>query len=175
MDKNKAELIARLMHGRDEWELLINHVGAKRVGIGRISGHWSVKNIVAHISVREQYLADRLAEIARGEQFYPCDTLALLDTFMAEFGYPDFESPMISEEAANEWVYQKYKNVEMRELIADELHAFDAILAEGRAMPPEKLDQQGLINKIQATTLDHYHHHAADIKKHFIHSVLRNP
>jgi len=175
MDKNKAELIARLMRGRDEWELLINHVGAKRAGIGRISGHWSVKNIVAHIMVREQYLADRLAEIARGEPFYPCDTLALLDTFMAEFGYPDFESPMISNEAANDWVYQKYKNVEMRELVADELHAFEAILAEVRAMPPEKLNQQGLIKKIQAATLDHYHHHAADIKKHFKHSVLRNP
>jgi hypothetical protein len=174
MGKNKAELIARLMRGRDEWELLINHVGARRVGISRISGHWSVKNIIAHITVREQYLADRLAEIARGEQFYPCDTLALLDTFMAEFGYPDFESPMISEESANEWVYQKYKNVEMRELVADELHAFEAILAEVRAMPPEKLNQQGLIKKIQATTLDHYRHHAADIKRHFKHSVLRN-
>jgi hypothetical protein len=174
MDKNKAELIARLMRGRDEWELLINHVGATRIGIGRISGHWSVKNIVAHIMVHEQYLADRLAEIARGEQFYPCDTLALLDRFMAEFGYPDFESSMISEESANEWVYQKYKNVEMRELVADELHAFEAILAEVRAMPPDKLNQQGLIKKIQAATLDHYRHHAADIKKHFKHSVLRN-
>ena len=174
MNRNKAELIVRLMHGRDEWELLINRVGAMRVSIGRISGHWSVKNIMAHIMVREQYLADRLAEIARGEQFYPCDTLALLGTFMVEFGYPDFESPMISEESANEWVYQKYKNVEMKELVADELHAFEAILAEVRAMPPEKLDQQGLIKKIRATTLDHYRHHAADIKKHFEHFILRN-
>ena len=174
MNKTKAELILRLMHGRDEWELLINHVGAKRISISRISGHWSVKNIIAHIMVREQYLADRLAEIARGEQFYPCDTLALLDTFMVEFGYPDFESPMISGESANEWVYQKYKNVEMNELVADELHAFEAILAEVRAMPPEKLNQQGLIKKIQAVTLDHYRHHAADIKKHFEHFILRN-
>jgi len=174
MDKNKAELIARLMRGRDEWELLINHVGAARIGISRISGHWSVKNIVAHIMVREQYLADRLAEIARGEQFYPCETLALLESFMAEFGYPDFESPMISEESANEWVYQKYKNVELMELIADELHAFGEILAEVRAMPPEKLAQQGLIKKIQAATLDQYRHHAADIKKYFAHSISRN-
>jgi hypothetical protein len=174
MNRNKAELIARLMHARNEWELLVNHVGAPRIGIGQISGHWSVKNIVAHIMVREQYLADRLAEIARGEQFYPCDTLALLDTFMAEFGHPDFDSPMISEESANEWVYQKYKNVEMKELVADELHAFESILTEVRAMPPEKLDRQGLINRIQAATLDHYRHHAADIKKHFKHSVLRN-
>ena len=174
MNKNKAELIARLMRARDEWELLINHVGATRIGIGQISGHWSVKSIVAHIMIREQYLADRLAEIARGEQFYPCETLELLDAFMAEFGYPDFESPMISEETANEWVYQKYKNVEMRELVADELHAFEAILAEVRAMPPEVLNQQGLIKKIQATTLEHCRHHSADIKKHFKQSILRN-
>lgn len=175
MNQNKAELITRLMRGRDEWELLVNYVGAARIGIGGISGHWSVKSIVAHVMVREQYLADRLAEIARGEQFYPCETLALLDTFTAEFGYPDFESPMISEETANDWVYQKYKNIEMRELVADELYAFAAILAEVRAMPQEKLNQQGLIKKIQAATLDHYRHHAADIKKHFKHSVLRNP
>jgi len=124
--------------------------------------------------VREQYLADRLAEIARGELFYPCETLNMLDTFMAEFGYPDFESPVISEEAANEWIYQKYKNVEMKELIADELHAYETIIAEVRAMPQIKLDQQGLIEKIKAATLDHYRYHGTDIRKRFKHSVLRN-
>ena len=171
---NKADLIVCMDRARDEWELLINHVGVSRTAIGGVSGHWSVKNIVAHIMVHEQYLADRLAEVARGELFYPCETPSLLDTFMAEFGYPDFESPVISEEAANEWIYQKYKNLEMNELIADELQAYEMILTEVRAMPQGKLDQQGLVEKIKAATLDHYRYHSANIRKRFKHSVLRN-
>ena len=45
----KAQLIVRMGRARDEWEPLINHVGAMRVGIGGVSGHWSVKMIAARV------------------------------------------------------------------------------------------------------------------------------
>ena len=81
----KAQLIARMMIAHDEWELLVNHVGSIRVGIGGVSGHWSVKNIVAHVMTREQHLADRLAEIARGETYQPCFTWEEFDAFLEEY------------------------------------------------------------------------------------------
>jgi hypothetical protein len=169
----KQQFIARLTHSRDEWELLINHVGFSRVAIGGVSGYWSVKNIVAHIMAHEHYLADRLGEIARGEEFRPCETQDAFDTFIEEFGYPDFESPLLSADAANEWVYQKYKNIEMKELIADELHAFGSVLAQVRALSEEQLNRPGVIKRIKAATIDHYRHHGADIKKRFKRSILR--
>ena len=169
----KGHLIARLTHARDEWELLINHVGSSRVAIGGVSGYWSVKNIVAHIMTHELYLADRLSEIARGREFCPCETPEALEAFMEEFGYPDFESPLLSVDAANEWVYQKYKNIDMKELIAEELQAFDAVLTQVRALSEEQLNKPGLVKKIKTATLDHYRHHGADIKKRFKRTILR--
>ena len=92
----KTQLIVQLLHARDDWEPLINHVGLPRVGIGGVSGLWSVKDIVAHIMCREQHLADRLGEIARGETEIVCKTQSDLDAFQEEFGYPDFASPLLT-------------------------------------------------------------------------------
>lgn len=171
---DKTQLIAHLIRARDEWELLINHVGATRMGIRGVSGRWSVKIIVAQIMVHEQFVADRLAEIARDEIYYPCETQAEFDSFISEFGYPDLGSSLINKDSANEWAYQRYKNIGMQELIASELHAFDAILYEVRAMPQAKLNQQGLVKLIQSVTLDQYRQHGMEIKKRFKRSVLRN-
>jgi hypothetical protein len=169
----KTRLIVRLLSARDEWELLINHVGLKRSSIGGVSGAWSVKNIIAHVMAHEHYLADRLAEIARGEAFIPCQTQETLNEFIEVYGYPDFESPLMSADAANEWVYQKYKNIEIKELIADELQAFDAILSQIRSLSEDQLNQPGVVRKIKSATLDHYRHHGADIRNRFKHSILR--
>lgn len=169
----KAQLLARMMIARDEWELLVNHVGSIRVGIGGVSGHWSVKNIVAHVMTREQHLADRLAEYVRGEPCRPCENWESFDAFIEEYGFPDFDSPLISQDAANELVYEKYKNAAMNELVADELNAFSAVLAGVRALTEERLNGFNLAPKIKHVTIDHYRHHMADIRKRFKRTLLR--
>jgi hypothetical protein len=163
----KAQLIARMMLARDEWELLVNHVGLIRVGIGGVSGHWSVKNIVAHVMTREQRLADRLAEIAQGDQFRPCESWDAFDAFIEEYGFPDFDSPLMSADATNEWVYQKYRNTAMSELVADELNAFSCLLAGVKSLTEEQLNDMNLITRIKRVTVDHYRHHGADMRKRF--------
>jgi len=163
----KSQLVTRMMSARDEWEQLVNHVGMTRVGIRGVSGHWSVKNIVAHVMTREQHLADRLIEIAHGEQYRPCETYDALEAFLEEYGFPDFESRLIGAEAANEWVYEKYKNAAMNELVADELHAFSTLVTGVRSLSEEQLNSLNLFQKIKHVTVDHYRHHAADIRKRF--------
>jgi hypothetical protein len=162
----KAQLIVRMMSARDEWEHLINQVGL-RVGMRGVSGHWSVKNIVAHVMTHEQHLADRLTEIVHGESYRPSQTYEALDAFLAKYGFPDFDSPLISVDAADEWVYEKYKNASMNELIADELHAFSTLLTAMRNLSEDQLIDLDLFQKIRHATVDHYRQHAADIRKHF--------
>ncbi len=116
-------------------------MGLPRVGISGVSGLWSVKDIMAHIMCREQHLADRLGEIARGETEIVCNTQSDLDAFQEEFGYPDFASPLMSEAQADEWVFRKYRNVAMNEMVADELHAFEALLAAVRLIPEDTLNR----------------------------------
>jgi len=163
----KSQLIVSMLHSRDEWEPLINHVGLPRVGIGGVSGLMSVKDIVAHIMAREQHLADRLSVLARGERPRACSTQPELDAFTEEFGYPDFDSPLLSTEAADEWIFQKYRNAPMNEIVADELHAFDSLLTAVRSIPEERLNELGLMPKILDVTVEHYRAHGADIRKRF--------
>ena len=130
-------------------------------------GVWSVKDIVAHILCREQHLADRLGEIARSEPEIVCTTHSDLEAFMEEFRYPDFASPLMSEAQADEWVFQKYRSVPMNEVVADELHAFESLLAGVRQVPEGKLNEAGLVRHIKHVTIEHYRAHGADIRKRF--------
>ena len=163
----KSQFFVRLQNERDAWERILNYVGAARLGIGGVSGHWSVRDIVAHIMAREQHLADRLHEILQGESLPPCHSQDELDTFLEEFGYPDFESPAIDSMTANEWAVQKYHNTPFMDLVAIELHVYDAILESIKQLSEEQLDSLKLYERITRVTIAHYRQHAADIHKRF--------
>lgn len=164
---DKARLIVDLMRARDEWERLINHIGSARSGIGSVSGTWSVKDIVAQMLGREQHLADRMAEIARREPVRLCITRSALDAFMGEFGYPDYDSPLLSEAAADDWMVQKYRRVPVEEVIADELHAFGALLSAVQVLPAEELAAHDLPPRILHVTADLYRLHGGEIRRRF--------
>jgi hypothetical protein len=163
----KSQLLARLQNEREDWEHILNYVGSVRLGIGGVSGHWSARDVVAHIMAREQYLADRLHEIQQGESLPACQTQDELDTFLEEFGYPDFESPLLPENQANEWVVVKYRNVPFKDLVILEIHAYESIYESLLSLSEEQLNENGFIQRIGRFTYKHYRHHAADILKRF--------
>ncbi|MEW6240098.1 MAG: hypothetical protein AB1564_04755 [Chloroflexota bacterium] len=169
----KSQLLVRLQNERENWEHALNYVGAHRLGIGGVSGHWSARDILAHIMVREHYLADRLREIQRGEVLPPCKTQDELDTFLEEFGYPDFESPLLSEYEANEWAIRKYRGTPFKELVALEIHAFDAVYDAVRELSEEQLNENKLFARVARYTIEHYRHHAANIRRRFKSPVKR--
>jgi len=169
----KAHFLARLQNERQNWELLINYVASSRMGIGCVAGTWAVRDILAHIVAQEQYLADRLAEIARGEPTSFCRTQAELDDFQEEFGYPDFESPILQQDIANDWVVNKYKSIANPDLVALELHAFDAIWEHVQGLTGKQLRINNLYERIAHYTYAHYNEHATDIRKRFSSPVRR--
>ena len=169
----KQRLLHRLQDERQHWELLINYVASSRMGIGCVAGTWAVRDIIAHIVAQEQYLADRLAEIARGESFSICQTQDELDTFMEEYGYPDFQSPILQADIANDWVVYKYKSVSNGDLVALELHAFDAIIEALSTLTEYQLEEHNMFKLIAHYTYEHYNEHAADIRKRFTSPVKR--
>ena len=169
----KLRFLHRLQNERQDWELLINYVASSRMGIGCVAGTWAVRDIIAHIVAQEQYLADRLAEIARGEPFSVCQTQDELDTFLEEYGYPDFESSILQQDIANDWVVNRYKSVSNADLVAQEMHAFDAIIESLSALSEHKLLEYDLFKLIAHYTYEHYNEHAADIRKRFSSPVKR--
>jgi len=156
----KAHFLTRLQNERQNWELLINYVASSRMGIGCVAGTWAVRDILAHIVAQEQYMADRLAEITRGEDFLPCQTQDELDTFLEEYGYPDFESPLLQQDIAPD-------------LVAQELHAFDAIWEHIQGLTDKQLRDHGLYERVAQYTYEHYNEHAADIRRRFSSPVKR--
>lgn len=169
----KSQFLVRLQNERDAWERILNYVGAARLGIGGVSGHWSVRDIVAHIMVREQHLADRLHELQLGESLPPCRNQDELDTFFEEFGYPDFESPALDNHSANEWAVQKYHNTPFKDLVTIELHVYEAILESIKLLSEEQFDSFHLKERVTRATIAHYRQHAADIRKRFKTSIKR--
>src|SRR5574342_847961 len=116
---HKEIFLARLMHERDKFELLLNRVGyTRRMTIKGVSGKWSIKDILAHILAYEQYIADRMNEIVHGEPYTHCKTQTALDAFLDEFGYPDFGSPLLDDDTPNEWVIERYKKVSLEDVVA---------------------------------------------------------
>ena len=163
----KSQFLVRLQNERDHWERALNYVGAARLGIGGVSGHWSARDIVAHIMTREQHLADRLHEIQNGEALSPCHNQDELDTFFEEFGYPDFESPALETAIANDWAVQKYHNLPFKDLVTIELHMYEAILESLKQLSEEQLESHNLYERITHITISHYRRHAADMRKRF--------
>lgn len=169
----KSQFLLRLANAREEWEHALNFVGTIRLGIPGVSGHWSARDVLAHILSREQYLADRLHEILQGDTLPPCKTQEELDTFYADFGYPDFESPLLDENEANERAVRKLKYTPFSELIELELRVYDSIYESVKALTEEQLNDRGLFKRLARYTIEHYRHHVADIRRRFNLPVIR--
>jgi hypothetical protein len=169
----KFDFLTRLLNERQNWELLINFVASSRMGIGCVTGTWAVRDILAHIVAQEQYIADRLSEIARGEPFYISRTQDELDTFLEEYSYPDFESPLLKQDIANDWVVNKYKSIANPDLIALELNAFIAIWDNLQGLTGGQLSDNNLYEIVARYTYEHYNEHATDIRKRFRSPVNR--
>lgn len=163
---HKEIFLGRLMRERDKFELLLNRVGyTRRMTLKGVSGKWSVKDMLAHILAYEQYIADRMSEILHGEEYAPCKTHNALDAFLDEYGYPDFGSPLLDDDAPNEWITEKYKNIPLEDVVAQEIQAFASIVSFLQKLPEDTLNQHHLYDRIANNTYRHYRDHIADIKR----------
>ena len=158
--------IKRLLSKRDEWEALVNRVGFVHLtAMPGTCGIWSVKDVLAQITIHEQYLADRLDEIAQGENYTPAHNLPQLDTFLSRFGYPDLGSPLLSREYAHEWAVEKYRKVPIDEVIEQEIDAFCDIFHCLEALDNDRMLKHKLHARVARHTSELYHEHSNSIER----------
>ena len=162
----KVIFMQRMLRERDKFELLLNRVGySRRMTVTGAAGNWSVKDILAHILAYEQYIVDRLEEIRHSHVYVPCKTQAALDAFREEFGYPDFGSPLLDDDGPNAWVVEKYRNIPLDEIVAQELQAFSALMSSLERIPEDVLNTHDLFERVANNTYKHYREHAVDIRR----------
>jgi hypothetical protein len=165
----KRQFIRRLLLKRDDWEALINRVGFARLSaMPGLCGVWSVKDAIAQIAVHEQYLADRLDEIAHGENYTPAQSPAQLDSFLARFGYPDIGSPLLSETYTDNWAVEKFRGVPMDEVVEQEINAFCDIIRYLEILDSENMLRHKLYARVARHTSERYHEHANAIAQWFM-------
>jgi hypothetical protein len=161
----KKQFITKLMHERDKFELLLNRVGyTRRMALKGVAGKWSIKDVLAYILAYEQFIADRMLEILHGTRYVPCRTQTALDAFLDEFGYPDFGSPLLDDANPKEWLIEKYKNVSLDDVIAQELQAFSSIISSLEKMSEESINQHNLYERVSNHTYHLYRSHTSEIK-----------
>jgi len=154
------------MHERDRFELLLNRAGyARRMTLKGFAGKWSIKDVLAHILAYEQFIADRMFEILHDETYIPCKTQTALDAFLDQFGYPDFGSPLLDEGSPNEWVIERYKNVSLDDVIAQELQTFASIISSLEKLPEAIIHRHNLYDRVAKHTWHHYREHTHGIKR----------
>jgi hypothetical protein len=170
----KVLFLERLQRERDKFELLLNHVGfARCLTMRGVVGNLSVKDLLADILAREEFIADRMGEILHGETHIPCKTQAALEAFRNEFGYSDYDSPLLINSQPDDWMMNKHRNIPLNEIVANEIQAYLGIVATLERMPREKINQHNLLNRAADQTYFQYRHHAMNIR-HWLKSIAVN-
>ena len=165
---NKKIFIDHLLRERNRFELLLNRVGyARRMTLKGVSGKWSIKDSLAHIWAYEQFIADRMHEILHNHPYTPCKTQTALDAFLDEYGYPDFGSPLLDDSSPSEWIMERYKNVSLEDVVAQELQAFSSIVSALEQMSMSAITHHNIQNRVVKHTYDHYRKLTREIKHWF--------
>jgi len=124
----KQIFLQRLEQERDAFEFLLNQFGAAhQLTMMGVVGRLTVKDLLCDILAREQFLADRLGEILQNESYAPCMTHSALERFEAQFGYPDYESPLWNKNALSESAMERAKNIALDEIVSQELAAYRGV------------------------------------------------
>lgn len=63
----KARLLDELRAARSEWEALLQEVGAERMEESGATGHWSIKNVMTHLTSYARWYANATEAQLRGE------------------------------------------------------------------------------------------------------------
>jgi len=163
---NKRSFLERLRHERDKFELLLNQVGfTRRMTIHGVSGSLSIKDILAVVLTREQFIADRLNEILHAETYAPCTSYTALEKFQDAYGFPDYESPLIEKEAQNHLVVYKHKNIGLDEIVSQELAAYSNILAAFERLTHDQCLDHDLLHRIAEHTYRPYRRASVEIRR----------
>lgn len=102
----KADLLEKINISYAEWEALVRHVPAARMTEAGFEGEWSLKDVIAHLTVYEHWIADNLEAAARGETHK--------QTFAWEPPGGDIEDT----DEQNAIYYQHYKDAPLAEVLA---------------------------------------------------------
>lgn len=163
---NKLLFFDRLEQERDAFEILLNKVGfTRQMTMKGVSGSLSIKDLLADILTREQFIGDRLNEVLHGETYAPCTSHSAMHEFEKTYGYPDYESSLYPKVKVDHLVIHKHKNIGLDEIVSQELAAYSGIITSLQKLTHSQCLDHDLYHRIAEHTYRPYHRMSAEIRR----------
>jgi hypothetical protein len=155
-EMTKAKLLETVAARRAEWDAALAEVPQALMTEPGVAGHWSVKDIVAHINYFERWIADRMHEVLRGQSYTP-----------TEMDWMDFEQQ-------NRIIYEQNRDRPLDDILTESRTNFrrliEGVEAHSEAFLIEPQQFEGSPRPIvvwqilQGDVYDHYAEHIASIQ-----------
>jgi len=152
----KARLLETLRSKRAAWDALLATVPAHRMTEPGVAEEWSMKDIIAHLTHYERWIADRLHEQLRGEQYTPT------------------ELDMIGD-ARNDILFERTRDRPLAEVLAESRQAFQLLLegveghTEAFLIEPQRFEgaPQPIVvwQLLRGDVYDHYAQHEPSVRR----------
>ncbi len=163
---DKITFLPRLQRERDKFEILLNQVGFKhQMTMNGVVGSLSIKDLLADVLTREQFIADRLNEILHNESYWTSTSLIALENFRRDHGYPDYESPLVEKEKLDQVVTYKYKNIGVDDIVELELAAYANIVSVLEKLSHDQCLDNDIFHRIAEHTYKSYRRASIEINR----------
>jgi hypothetical protein len=153
----KPQLISTLRARRAEFDAALDAVPHSTMTQPGAAGHWSAKDVVAHLAYYERWMAERMHEQLRGETYTPN------------------EMDMMHWEPRNQLIYEKVKDLPLQQVLTESRQAFKRLMEAVEAHSEEFLTMthhfegspQPVIvaDMLRTEVYDHYRQHVPSLKE----------
>ena len=155
-ETSKSELIELLKTERARWEALLAEVGEARMEIAGVTGDWTVKDIVGHLTAWESRPVEWFRAARAGTAPEP----------------PRWDNEL-DETQINAWIYESNRKRSLNDVLAESRDNFARLLEAVRAVSEEELTSRdkfvwlnggSLREAIAGNTYEHYREHGDAIR-----------
>lgn len=150
----KQQFLNTLKTERARWQALLDEVGEGRMERGGVTGEWSVKDIVAHISAWESRPIAWFNALHSGTPPEP----------------PQWPADK-TEVQINAWIFNANRHRPLAEVLAESQHSFAQIVTGIESAPEEALstryawlNRRAMLDALPGNTYEHYHEHGELIR-----------
>src|SRR5689334_24257696 len=119
----KSELLNGLQEEYQQWEALLDQIGPARMDLPGVTGHWSIKDIVAHLTGWRRRTVARLQAAQRGEPEPP----------------PPWPAHLQSDDEINAWIYHANHERSVGEVLDESHQVFQQLLTAVEGLPDKVL------------------------------------
>jgi len=119
---NKSELLNWLQEENQQWQAFLDQIDPALMDQPGVAGHWSIKDIVAHLTGWQQpKLIAHLQAAQRGEPEPP----------------PPWPAHLQTDDEINAWIYESNRGRSVREVLDESHQQFQQLLAVIEGLPDD--------------------------------------